>query len=286
MNWVTHCAAITTKAGTETAGVSMARLAAGRSLDNAAALIRKDRSRLIKVGDGRSTLKADLEQLLTFYGAGVRERRKVLAMGVEARQRQPKRAYVDLLPGAGTRIADLEAAATRISYYERGVVPGLLQIPEYTEATMAACDGIWWPDRSYEERTRRVAFRMERQKVLADKELMFFITEDALVWAGDRDTMRRQVQHLVDATRQPNITLRLLDSNDSRNPCPQGAMILLHFAEGTRPVSLLPVAYGPSTYLDEPSDIAAVERCFQRLSEIAFSPEESQSRLLSTLEAM
>ncbi|MBB5960276.1 transcriptional regulator with XRE-family HTH domain [Saccharothrix tamanrassetensis] len=262
------------------------RLAAGKSLDESGALIGKDRSRLIKVEDGRSTLKAnDLEQLLTFYGATARDRKKVLAMGVEARQRQPKRAYVDLLPGAHSRIADLEADATTISYYDRGVVPGLLQIPEYTEGLVAACDGVWWPTPSYEERARRVAFRLERQKLLPDKEFEFIFTDDALTTpVAGREVMRRQVEHLLGLVRRPNISLRLVESNDPWNPCPQGALVLLEF-EGARRVGLLPVAYGPSMYLDDPTDTDSIDRGFQRLRKIALSEEESRSRLEAALEA-
>lgn len=263
------------------------RQAAGRTLDEAARAIEKDRSQLIKVEDGRATLTATvLDSLLTFYGADPRERKKVLAMGVEARKRQPKRAYVDLLPGAHTRIADLEANATGILNYDRAVIPGLLQIPEYTEALVAACDGAWW-ERSYQERANRIAFRMERQKAHADKDLLFIFTDDALTTpVGGRAVMRRQVESLLEAGARPNTTLRLLDSTDPRNPCPQGALILLDFGGRTPRVGLLPVAYGPSSYLDEPADTEAIARCFQRLSTLAYSEEESRSRLQAALEAM
>ncbi len=264
------------------------RLAAGKSLDAASATIGKHRGKLIKIEDGRSTASvAELEQLLTFFGASTRDRKKILALGAEARKRLPKRAYVDLLPGANNRIADLEADATRILNYDRTVIPGLLQTPEYAEAMMASADWVWWPTRSDEERAKRVAFRMERQKAIAGKKLVFLITDDALAsQPGGREVMRRQVERLLEASQQPNISLRLLDSTDPRNPCPHGGMILLEFKKGTPPVSLLPVAYGPSTYLDEPSDTDAVTRAFQRLSEIASSEEESRSRLAAALEAM
>ncbi|MEV0680689.1 Scr1 family TA system antitoxin-like transcriptional regulator [Actinosynnema sp. NPDC050436] len=263
------------------------RRAAGKSLDDSARVIDKDRSRLIKVEDGRSTLKADdLESLLSFYEVAERDRKKVLAMGVEARQRQSKRAYVDLLPGALSRIADLESAASSIAYYDRAVIPGLLQLPEYTEAQMVSGDGIWW-EASYRERSNRTAFRLERQKLLAEKEFDFYFTEDALnIAVGGRDVMRRQVDHLLAASDRPNVSLRLLDATDPRNPCQQGALVLLEFDLGTPRVGLLPVAYGPSTYLDEPADTEAIARCFQRLSALAYSEEESRSRLEAALEAM
>ncbi|GAA1351652.1 helix-turn-helix domain-containing protein [Saccharothrix algeriensis] len=262
------------------------RQTAGRTLDETSAAIGKDRSQLIKLEDGRANLTAAvLEQLLLFLGAKAGDRKRLLAMGVEARKRQPKRAYVDLLPGANTRIADLESDATTILYYGRGVIPGLLQIPEYTEAQMLAGDGIWW-ETSYQERVNRVAFRLERQKLPATKEHLFIFTDDALTTRyGDSEVMRRQVEHLLRAGEQPNIRLRLLDATSPANPCPTGEMILFEFDGRTPRVGLLPVAYGPSTYLDEPSDTEAIARCFQRLQELAFSEEESRARLEAALEA-
>ncbi|CCH34709.1 Scr1 family TA system antitoxin-like transcriptional regulator [Actinosynnema sp. NPDC047251] len=262
------------------------RQAAGKTLDDAAGSIGKDRSQLIKVEDGRATLTAaTLGQLLTHYGASTQDRKRILAMGVEARKRQPKRAYVDLLPGANSRIADLEAAANVISYYDRGVIPGLLQIPEYTEAQMVAGDGVWW-ETSYQERANRVAFRLERQKLPEDKPLLFIFTDDALLtrYGGDQ-VMRRQIEHLLRAAARPHTTLLLLDSRHPANPCPTGALVLLEFAARTPRVGLLTAAYGPSTYLDEPADTEAIARCFRRLQELAFSAEESRSRLEAALEA-
>jgi len=263
------------------------RRAAGRSLDETSAAIGKDRSQLIKLEDGRATLTAAaLEQLLTYLAATARDRKKLLAMGVEARKRQPKRAYVDLLPGSNSRIADLEADATSIMNYDRSLIPGLLQIPEYTEGLVAACDGAWW-EKSYQERANRITFRLERQKLHADKSLLFIFTDDALATpVGGPEVMRRQIDRLLEAGARPNTTLRLMNATDPRNPCPQGALILLDFDGKTPRVGLLPVAYGPSTYLDEPTDTDAIARCFQRLQELAYSEEESRARLKAAREAM
>jgi hypothetical protein len=44
------------------------------------------------------------------------------------------------------------------------------------------------------------------------------------------------------------------------------------------------VPYGPGTYLDEPSDTDALERCINRLRELAFTAGESKKLLEEALE--
>lgn len=263
------------------------RLAAGKSQAEVAELIDRARTRIIDLEDGRANLTEDrLNLVLDFLGASPEDREKLLALGVEARKRHPKRTYVDLLPGNFQRNADVESLATRISSYDRGVVPGLLQTPEYAEAQMATADGVLW-ESSYQERVNRVAFRLERQKLLSGKELVFVVTDDALATqVGGPRVMRRQVEHLLAAMEKPNVSFRLLDSTHPDNPCPYGPMVLLDFDDKTPRAGLLPVIWGPSVYTVDPEDTAVLARCFQRLQELAFGPEESRARLEAVLEGI
>ncbi|WP_433270236.1 helix-turn-helix domain-containing protein [Actinosynnema sp. CS-041913] len=261
------------------------RLAAGKSQEDIAEVVGKARTRINNLENGRANLTADeLRRVLDFLEVSPEDREKVLAMGVEARKRHPRRAKVDLLPSTYHRNADLESLAVRISSYDRGVIPGLLQIPEYAEALIANGDGVWW-EQSYQERVNRVAFRLERQKLLSGKDLVFIFTDDALATlVGGAQVMRQQVEHLLEASERPNVSLRLLDSTEPKNPCLYGPIVLLDFEEPAPPVGLLPVAYGPSVYLREPGDTAALARGLARLQELAFSLEESRARLRAVLE--
>src|SRR5437660_980311 len=140
----------------------------GKKLDDAAAHIGKDRSRMTKLYDGKGTLTADeLGSLLDFLGATAKQKRELMDLGVEARKRASRRPYTDLLPAAYERYTDLETMASEIWRYEPGVIPGLLQIPEYIEAQMMAADGIFWQS-SWEERRNRITFRLEAQKLVME----------------------------------------------------------------------------------------------------------------------
>ncbi|MDQ2586124.1 helix-turn-helix domain-containing protein [Saccharothrix yanglingensis] len=265
------------------------RLAAGRSQVEAARAIGRDQSRINKLEGGRTSLNTEeLAALLDFFGADPAERGRILDMGVEARKRHPRsRAYVDQLPHSYRRLATLEAQATTIMTYERGIFPGLLQCAEYAEAAMRAVDGLWW-EPSYEERANRVAFRMERQRMVLEgtlpEKLVFVVTDDALnSQYGDHRVMRRQVEHVLALTADREIELRLLSSWTRDNPAPSAGFTLLHFDQPAPPVGFMSVAFGPSPYLSDPDDTAALERTFQWLLDAALDPAESRDVLEEAL---
>lgn len=130
-----------------------------------------------------------------------------------------------------------------------------------------------------------MAFRLERQRLVFDadppKQLEFIFTDDALTaGTGGPDVMRRQLEHLLRIIdERQDITVQVLDVAAANNPARAGGLMLLHFDERTPSVGLLPVVYGPSTYLDEPADTAALARGFDRVRELAFSREESRKRI-------
>ena len=102
-----------------------------KTLDETAAAIGKSRARLINVLDGKGTLTVDeLARLLDFLGARASQKPGLLALGAEARKRPTRRPYTDLLPSAYERITDLQSMANEIDWSERGVIPGLLRMPE------------------------------------------------------------------------------------------------------------------------------------------------------------
>nr|WP_042189817.1 helix-turn-helix transcriptional regulator [Kibdelosporangium sp. MJ126-NF4]CEL18897.1 Putative DNA-binding protein [Kibdelosporangium sp. MJ126-NF4]CTQ95299.1 Putative DNA-binding protein [Kibdelosporangium sp. MJ126-NF4] len=259
------------------------RSLAGLSGAEAAAAISKDQSRISKVEDGRANLSADdLATLLDLYGVGKTERKRLLAMGVDARKREPKkRAYVDTLPGSYRRLANFESQASQIIAYERGILPGLLQCDVYIEAVMAAGDGIYW-ESSYQERVDRVSFRLDRQRMVfqADppKDLEFILADDALrTRFGRPQVLRRQIEHVLHLLDEhPHLSVRLLTATAPDNPAPHAGFMLMRFPEAAPPIGFNSVVYGPSTYLDDPADTDVLTRLFDRLREMALGKAESR----------
>ena len=167
-------------------GLTLKRLRerAGKTQQDAARALKRDAARISQVETAKGSFSVEeLTVLLDFYNADAAERQLVLDLGRQARKRQRGRAYIDQLPRAFERLADLQADAKQIGFYETGIVPGLAQTREYVTALMHAGDGYWWP-RSSAEVDRRVEFRLEQQRRVLDsddtKQVAFVLTETAL----------------------------------------------------------------------------------------------------------
>ncbi|MGQ0838150.1 helix-turn-helix domain-containing protein [Actinokineospora sp.] len=256
-----------------------------KTLDEAAKAAGKDRARLIKVLDGKATLTADeLEALATFLEASPARRLEIMALGVEARRKPTGNPYMDLGQGSYRRVAWLEAMAKDIWAYEKGIYPHPIQSPAYIRALMVASRGIWW-EGSSDELENRVTFRVERQRLIFEaekpKQVEVLFTNDALDGiVGDQDVMRDQKKYVLDAMNNyPHLTVRIVPVEAKDNPAQHGGLAMHRFGEVLRPVGFLPVVYGPSTYYDTVMDTERILRAFNKLRELAWSPEDTRSHL-------
>jgi hypothetical protein len=261
----------------------------GRTLDELAAVVGKDRPRMVKVVDGTGTLSTEeLADLIDYLEATPTQRTELLALGVEARKRSRSTPYMDLAPEWQHKVAWLEAIARDIWVYQKGVFPNLIQSPAYVDAMMTVGEGIWFDD-SDGERANRVAFRLQRQRSVFDavppKRVELFLTDDALVAeVGGPAVMRDQILHVLDFfEKQSNVTIRMVPVAARGNPAQGGGLTMLRFGEVLRPVGFSHTVYGPSPYLDNVDDTERLLRAFNKLRELALSPEQTRALLEAKL---
>lgn len=272
-------------------GLTLRRLRkeAGKSQQEAAQAIGKVRSRIVDLEDGRSAApEEDLVKLLDCYGISGEQREITLALGVEARKRQRRRAYTDLLPGAFQRFADLEASATEISSYESGIIPGLLQSPGYVRSIISAGDGVWWAP-SDTELDQRVSFRLARHASVwgegAPKSLRFVFTEDALhATVGSPEVMHEQHAHILRLVDYNGASVQVLPHGIYQNPALGGGFTVFGFGDKGNPVGFSNVVFGPSTYYHDQTDTETMLRGFDHLCELALSLDQSRALIEKTLE--
>jgi transcriptional regulator with XRE-family HTH domain len=262
----------------------------GRSQQVAADAIGKARTKIISVEDGSGTITAEaLEALLDYYEVHGADRRAMLDLGLRARARPKRRLHVDSLPEAYDRFALLEEKATEVSSYDSGAIPGALQSAEYVRATFEECAGVWWEDGSPEAQ-ERLEFRLRRLEKLWNstepKQSCYVLTEDALhADMGHREVMRGQLRHLLGLLYQrEDLAIRVLPTNAYGNPVRGGGGLLIFgFGDQAAPVGYSGAVLGPSTYYDDPTDVATLRRAFDRIWEISLSERESR-RLITELE--
>ncbi len=269
-------------------GLELTRLRnqAKRSQGEAGAVIGRTPGRISQVENGRGGLGAEeLTKLLDFYGARGRERETILALGAAARRRAPRRGYVDNLPEPFQRLAELQAAATSIHWYECGVIPGLVQSKDYVRAIMALSNSIYWSD-SESETAERIAFRLDHQRRVletgAPKRIAIVFTEDSLNNViGDESVMRGQVLHLLQLLER-RVDIRIVPNGTANNPALGGGLVVLDFAQAT-PVGFASVLHGPATYYDQPEDVEPMQRIFSRVEELALSRADTRALLVERI---
>ncbi|MBP2338647.1 transcriptional regulator with XRE-family HTH domain [Saccharothrix coeruleofusca] len=275
-------------------GLALRRLRLDKGVPQKAAAeaIGRSRTKVVELEEGNGTLSGDdLARLLDYYAVSGAEREAMLALGAQARRRKRGRTYVDLLPNSYQRFADLEANAARISTYEPGIVPGLLQSSDYIRAVIEEGDGIWW-DGADPGREDRISFRLDRQAVVfgagEPKDLRFVLTEDSLrADFGAPEVMRGQLRHLLSlCDGRPGPAIRLLRNDTHPNPLRGRALILFDFKGKAPAVGYSEAIAGHSAYYDDPADTAALALAFERVWELAATEPGTERFIRELLEEL
>jgi transcriptional regulator with XRE-family HTH domain len=279
------------QAGAEAGGPTARRIVLGaqlRRLREAAELsraevayaIRASESKISRLELGRVGFKErDVEDLLTMYGVSDPAEREIfLEMVRKASEPGWWNRYSDLMPAWFQDYVGLEESASRIQTYELQFVPGLLQIEEYARAV--ASHGR--PAAVTDEVERRVALRMRRQKILAhlgSPQLWAVIDESVLHRPiGGPAVLRAQIEHLLETTAQPQITLQVVPHHLSGYAA-EGAFSMLRFAEPALPDLVYLEHLSGALYLDKPEEIEVYSRAFDRLTVDAETPHRTRQML-------
>ncbi|MER6361299.1 helix-turn-helix transcriptional regulator [Kitasatospora sp. NPDC001527] len=107
--------------------------------------------------------------------------------------------------------ASQEAKAVEIRHFELGIVPGLLQTPEYAAAFAAAA--VRRGKITTEQADDRVNFLLTRQKLMdrTPAPWLHFVLDEGCLHrpVGGREVMRRQLRHLAELAARPNVTIQI-----------------------------------------------------------------------------
>lgn len=263
----------------------------GVSQNEAAHVIGRKQTRISRAELGVGSLAPEeLAKLLDFYGVPKEGQTTALALGAQARKRQRGRTYTDQLPRSFERLADLQADAETIGFYDTGIVPGLAQSPDYARSIIAAFDGVWW-ESSAMEVENRLAFRMEQQRRVleseAPKTISFVLTESALGQVvGSASVLRGQILHLLQLSERRNVAVRVLARSVPDNPLLGGGLITLDFGSSAPRIAFVPALFGPSTYHDQEADTGPMFRAFESAERLALPEEPTRALLIDMLKEL
>ncbi|WP_236243227.1 helix-turn-helix transcriptional regulator [Streptomyces sp. CC228A] len=269
-------------------GSQLRRLRESRGITREAAgyAIRASESKISRLELGRVSFKArDVEDLLTLYGVtDEQEREALLGLVREANIAGWWHSYGDVLPGWFQTYIGLEGAASLIRIYEVQFIHGLLQTEAYAHAVVAR--GM--PGAPEAEIDRRVALRLERQKVLVSERAPQFhaVLDEAALRRpyGDRAVMREQLKHLIEISEQPNVTLQVMPFSFGGHSGESGAFTMLRFPESDLSDIVYLEQLTGALYIDKPEEVAQYERAMDRLREDSPDPEGSRDVLRGLLQ--
>lgn len=269
-------------------GSQLRRLRESRGITREAAgySIRASESKISRMELGRVSFKArDVEDLLTLYGvADVAERDALLGLAREANVAGWWHSYGNALPGWFQTYVGLEGAASLIRIYEVQFVHGLLQTEAYAHAVVSR--GM--RGASDADIERRVALRLERQKVLVSERapVLHAVLDEAALRRpyGEREVMRGQLRHLIDMSEQPNITLQVMPFSYGGHAGESGSFAMLRFPESDLSDIVYLEQLTSALYLDKPEEVAQYEKAMECLRKDSPGPEESRDLLRGLLQ--
>jgi transcriptional regulator with XRE-family HTH domain len=277
-------------------GAQLRRLREARrvSREAAGAAIRSSHSKICRLELGRTGFKErDVADLLDLYGVtDAGERAGLLALAEQTNAPGWWQAYSDVVPDWLQGYLGVEQAATVIRCYEVQFVPGLLQTEDYARATIRLAHGETH-DRALggeRETERRVELRRRRQQILLrprPPQLWAVIDEAALRRPiGGIDVMLGQLEHLLDVSELPHITIQVLPFRAGGHAAAGGPVTLLRLPGEQLPDVVFLEQLDSAVYLDRPRDTDPYWDVINRLVVEAATPFESRvilERILSEL---
>lgn len=193
-----------------------AREERGMTLDTACRRYGRSKGWLSTLENGlHPVAPQELADLLDFYGVPPGPLRdSLLHLATHVRDKNWQRRYEGRISAAALDLASLEEDAEVIRTFQPCLIPGLLQIPAYVRALIAA-----GPLRSRQQIDALVAFRMSRQRILDrdDPPRYVAVTSQAalLNQVGGSAVMRAQLHRLAKAAQQDHVEFHVFPTSAS-----------------------------------------------------------------------
>jgi hypothetical protein len=215
----------------------------------------------------------DVEDLLNLYGLQDAQRRKnLLTLTRESRQHGWWEQFSDAIPPAFDLVIGLEAEAVLIRMFSPHFVGGLFQTEAYARALLR----VNWKAESSEHLERRVELRMERQKILKERDrLKIRAVLDETVLSrpvGGSRTLRSQLGRLAELAHFPNVSIRVLPLSVGAHPGGEGAFRIIDLLPPDPAVVHLEYP-GRASYLEEESEVKLYADIFERLEDAAMTSD-------------
>lgn len=260
-------------------GTELRRLreAAGMSAPTAAGLLGTDRTVISNVEAGRFGISEErLRRLASIYECDDADLVNALADLTGGRKTGWWEEYRGKIPPGFLDVSALEDYAVGLRTVQIAHLPGLFHTEEHARAIFE----LFFPPLARLEIELRVAHRLARQTVVTgDSPIPYsgVIHEAALrMQLGGRDVARAQLQHLLESSERPNVTLRVVPFEAGGFPLLGDSSVL--YAEAPNPHLDTVHMDSPAepVFIDSPTQLANFRTRLDMAENVALTPTKSR----------
>ncbi|MEV6481278.1 helix-turn-helix transcriptional regulator [Streptomyces sp. NPDC051576] len=171
----------------------------------------------------------------------------------------------------------LETDAASLRVYDPQVVPGLLQTREYAEALITGA----LPETASADVEKRVQVRLRRQERISAPEnplrLWTVMDESALRRVvGNRSLMRDQLEHLVEQSQLPHVTVQVIPFDMGAHPGLNGQYAILEFPDAADSSVVYIEGVTSDLYLEKANDVQKYSVMYEHLRAQALNVDQSR----------
>jgi hypothetical protein len=251
-------------------------------------------AKIWRIETGQTSLRSlDVEAMGKVYGAPADLTEALMGLAKETKARGWWHAYGDVIPETFDLYIGLEEAASRLSWYESELVPGLLQTEDYARTLIRADN----PDVADEEIERRVHVRIARQALLTRATAaptVEVILNEAILRrpVGGADIMISQLQWLIDAAKLPNISIRVIPfSAGLHHGLMSGPFVILRFplngdGREAEPPTVYIDGFTGALYLDKQKEIEQYSAAYASILGSALDERSSEKRIRAAVKEL
>ncbi|MFF3845727.1 helix-turn-helix domain-containing protein [Streptomyces sp. NPDC002328] len=171
----------------------------------------------------------------------------------------------------------LETDAASLRVYDPQVVPGLLQTRQYAETLIAGA----LPETVPAEIEKRVQVRVRRQERISAEEnplRLWTVMDEAALRrvVGNKSLMRDQLEHLVEQSQLPHVTVQVIPFDMGAHPGLNGQYAILEFPDASDSSVVYIEGVTSDLYLEKPNDVQKYSVMYEHLRAQALNVEHSR----------
>jgi transcriptional regulator with XRE-family HTH domain len=241
-------------------------------------------AKLWRIESGLTSMRSlDVETMCRIYGAPPDVTEALMGLAKETKARGWWHSYGDAIPEYFDVYVGLEEAASRLTWYESELVPGLLQTEDYARTVIQADN----PGVDDAEIERRVHVRLARQALLTrvtDPPVLQVVLNEAILRrpVGGRKVMMSQLERLAEASELPTVSIKVMPfSAGLHHGIMSGPFVILRFplngnGQDTEPPTVYVESFTGALYLDKPREIDRYDTAFTNIWESSLDERASQ----------